>query len=311
MTRPDPSAAAPRASTLLMDGCYYRLLESTPMLRAPARGVAQCATFLGARNWRRNLLHNAGLALGPDASRRARLRCAFRMAGSMQRFIAEVFASRHESPETLRGRVVRFEGTADYLKARSLRRGVVLAGIHMGSFEPAIATLRGIERRVHVLFQPDPMPRFERARQALRQTLGVVEHPLSEGVGAWSALLSALEADEAVLVLSDRVMPGQAGVEMPFLGFDRAVLPAGIVRLAASHGSPIVPTYCAREHGGIRVWSDPFIATQPERLAARDVAGHPAQRALVESMERAIRRYPEQWMAFHDLRPVDLRGPGR
>jgi len=296
-----------RAARMLMDGCYYRLLESVPPLRWPACKVAQCLSFAGASSWRKSLTFNAGLALGPKSSQLERTRCAFQMMGSMQRFIAEVFASRNERPEALRARVTRFEGTASYLEARSLRRGVVLAGIHMGPFEPALATLCGIERRVHVLFQTDSMPRFERARSGLRARLGVVEHHLSDGVGAWSALLDALRNDEAVLVLGDRVMPGQAGVEMKFLGFDRAVLPAGVLRLAASHGTPIVPTYSVREANGIRVWSDPYIPTSIERLTASAVATHPAQHALIASMERAIRAHPAQWMAFHELRPVDLQ----
>jgi lauroyl/myristoyl acyltransferase len=175
----------------------------------------------------------------------------------------------------------------------------------MGAFEPALAMLRGIEPRVHVLYQPDVMPRFERARAALRRRLGVIEHPLSDGVGAWSAMLDALRADEAVLVLADRVMSGQSGAAMPFLGLERAMLPTGVLRLAASHGSPIVPTYSVRERGGIRVWSDPFIPTAIERLTAAEVVGHPAQLALLASMERAIRAHPTQWMAFHDLRPAD------
>lgn len=294
--------AAQRLARFGFDDVYYRLLEVAPSLSPIARRMAQVGAFAFAANWRRNLLFNAGLALGESASTLARTRCAYGMLGAMQRFIGDVLASRDASVEQLAARVVRFDGTESYLAARRLRRGVVVAGIHMGSFEPALATLRMLEPRIHVLFHPDSMPRFERARRALRQRLGVIEHRVSDGVEAWLALLDALRADEAVVIHADRTMPGQHGVRMRFLGLDDASLPAGPVRLAATNGSPIVPTFCARTPQGLRVWADGCIETAVERLTAQDVAVHPAQRMLVEAMERAIRAYPDQWMAFADLR---------
>jgi lauroyl/myristoyl acyltransferase len=294
--------SAVRLDRMLIDGVYYRLLEDCPPLRPLARGAAQAGAFALAAGWRRNLLANAGLALGPGATRAARTRCAYRMLGAMQRFIGEVLASRRASADELRARVTRFEGTAEYIEARKLGRGVVIAGIHMGSFEPALAMLRGLEKRVHVLYHPDAMPRFERARSELRARLGVVEHRVSEGLAAWSGLLDALKADEAVVIHADRTMPGQLGVRMPLLGLADAELPPGPLRLASTIGSPIVPTFCARVQGGLHIWADGWIETRAERLTAAEVATHPAQLALVAAMERAIRRYPDQWMAFADLR---------
>ncbi len=294
--------SGPSLERLLIDDIYYRTLETVPPLRPFARSAAQAAAFALAAEWRRNLMFNAGLALGTTASRSQRNQCAYRMMGAMQRFISEVITSRHLTANELRSRVVRFEGTAEYLAARSLRRGVVIAGIHMGSFEPALAMLRGLEQRVHVLFQPDAMPRFERARRELRARLGVIEHRVSDGLSAWGELLDALKADEAVVIHADRTMPGQAGVRMPFLGLPDAELPPGPLRLASSVGSPIVPTFSARVRGGLHSWADGWIETRCERLTAADAASHPAQCALVAAMERAIRRYPDQWMAFANLR---------
>lgn len=297
--------------SMLIDGVYYRMIEQCPPLRPIARSVAQAGSFAMASGWRRNLTFNAGLALGPNSTPFARTRCAYAMLGAMQRFITEVIASRDATPDELRARVALFEGTTDYLAARSLKRGVVLAGIHMGSFEPALAMLRGLERRVHVLFQPDPMRRFERARSQLRARLGVIEHRVSDGLSAWGALLDALKANEAVVIHADRTMPGQSGVRMPFLGLEDAELPPGPLRLASTVGSPIIPTFCARTPRGLHIWTDGWIGTSAERLSAPEVACHPAQQALVAAMERAIRRYPEQWMAFADLRNQRSREQAR
>ncbi|MDZ4753297.1 MAG: lysophospholipid acyltransferase family protein [Phycisphaerae bacterium] len=290
---------------VLVDGAYLRTLERFPSTAPILCALASRMSYCAVPAWRTQLVRNATLALGTQASTAERRRCAQAMLRATQSAIADVMAASSATPDELCSRVAEFGGTDIYLRARSLRRGVLIAGIHMGAFEPALAVLRRIEPRIHVLFQADPMPRFERARAALRAKLGIIEHRLSEGVGAWSALLDALRADEAFVMHADRTMQGQRGVRMSFLGTSDAELPPGPVRLAAAAGAPIVPTFCVRLPSGLRVWADEVIEMEEARLAAADVADHPAQRRLVASMERAIRAHPEQWMAFMDLRGGD------
>jgi len=96
-------------------------------------------------------------------------------------------------------------------------------------------------------------------------------------------------------------MPGQRGCAMPFLGVPDAVLPPGPLRLAASVGAPVVPTYCVRDGAGLHVIADDPLWPAEENLAAREVPAHPVQRGLVESMERRIRAQPAEWLAFMDM----------
>ncbi|MCE9620199.1 MAG: lysophospholipid acyltransferase family protein [Planctomycetes bacterium] len=296
------TAARVDLARIVTDDIYHRLLESLPSCAPLAGFVAQSTSFLFVRAWRARLVANAARALGPGSTRGQQVRCAYRMLGAMQRSIADIFASKDLTSDQLCSKVADLDGSADYLAARELGRGAVIAGVHMGAFEPALAMLCRHERRVHVLFQPDPMPRFERARQGLRRRLGVIEHRISDGVAAWSELLDALHADEAVVLHADCVMPGQHGAKMPFLGDPEAHLPTGPVRLAAAAGAPIIPTFCARTNRGFRVWSDGVIPAPTAPITSRESAAHPAQRALVAAMERAIRAHPDQWMAFMDLR---------
>ncbi len=290
-----------RAARFAFDGIYYRILQDAPALAPIACKLVQLGAFGCAHEWRRNLMFNAGLALGHDATALARARCAYEMLGAMQVFIAEVLRKNDAATSTPHTPITQLEGTEIYLAARRLRRGVVIAGIHLGSFEPALAVLRSIESRVHILFQPDPMPRFERARSERRRRLGIIEHPVADGISSWAALRDALKADEAVVIHADRTMPEQIASPMHFLGLADAALPSGPVRLASTHGSPIVPTFCARTPTGLRVWADRCIETSEAQLTAREVAQHPAQLELVAAMESAIRRYPQQWMALATL----------
>jgi lauroyl/myristoyl acyltransferase len=286
---------------LLVDGLYLGTIAHLPPARPIARAIAQVGTFALSRRHRTTLVRNAGLALGPNATESAKRRCAFRMVGYAQRAIGDIVSAQGTDPADIRRMVAQLEGATEYLAARQMRKGIMLASVHMGSFETALAILRILEPKVHVLYHPDPMPRFERARSALHARLGVIEHRVSDGVAAWGAILDALKADEAVVMHADRTMPGQQGIRLPFLGLPNAELPPGPLRLAAAAGSPIVPTFCGWGPKGMHVWCDQCIEVPSARLTAADVAAHPAQRQLVASMERAIRRYPDQWLAFGDL----------
>lgn len=293
--------SVPTLDRLLVDGLYLGTIACLPPARPIARVIAQVGTFALSRRHRATLMRNAGLALGPTATQVEKRRCAFKMVGAAQRAISEIVSAQGTTPADIRRMVAQFEGATEYLAARQMRKGIMLASVHMGSFETALAILRILEPKVHVLYHPDPMPRFERARSALHARLGVIEHRVSDGVAAWGALLDALKADEAVVLHADRTMPGQQGVRLPFLGLANAELPPGPLRLAAAAGSPIVPTFCGWSTRGMHVWCDSCIDVPLARLTSADVASHPAQRRLVAAMERAIRRYPDQWLAFGDL----------
>lgn len=287
---------------VLVDQLYYGSMVRFPWL-APSLSVA-VARGLGAlpRSIAVTVAENARLALGPTASdAQVRLTVDAILRG-MQDSIRDTLLSDREDVDSLRARVAGFRGQEGYYRARARGGGLLLASIHMGAFEPCLALLRKYERRVHVLFQPDPMPRFERARSRLRRSVGVIEHRLSDGLDAWIALRDALEAGETVVMHADRVMKQQQGARMPFLGLGDALLPTGPVRLALGCGASILPTYCRTEGGGLFVEMDEPIWHGREMLRNSEVSTHPAQRCLVASMERAIRACPEQWMAFWNLK---------
>lgn len=287
---------------LVIDHLYFGAICSIPAL-APAMGRAVAIGGMAAvPAWRRALRANARLALGPQASESEVRAVAAGMLLNMQRSIADILLSEGISADALAARVKRFSGQEQYHAAHDLGRGVVVASAHMGAFEPSIALLRKFEPRIHVLFHPDPMPRFERARSALRQSLGVIEHAVSDGVSAWAALQDALRANEVVVLHADRVMPMQQGSRIPFLGASDAVLPTGAVRLALGCGAPIVPTFCYRNGDDLEVEMMAPIYCELESLRSTEVACHPAQQALVAALEIAIRKHPSQWMAFMQIR---------
>jgi len=165
----------------------------------------------------------------------------------------------------------------------------------MGSFEVGMAALRKVERNaIHVVFKRDPFARFERQRSALRARLGVEEAPVDDGWGIWVRLREALMNDHAVVLQGDRVMPGQKGEAVPFLG-GTLLLPGGPVKLALATGAPIVPIFSVRlPDGKVKLLIEP-----PIDAAAMDGAGagpHPALLKFASVLERYVKAYPDQWL---------------
>ncbi len=292
------TAVAMLPARLVINDVYYALLEQFPRAAGPMGRCVARGLMHAVPAWRRTLRANARLALGPGATEQAVHRTAAQMLACMQVAIAEVLHGQHQTRDELAARVTRFSGQEAYHRARSASRGMVVASAHMGAYEPCLALLRKFEPRIHVLYHPDPMPRFERARSRLRRSIGVIEHRVDAGVAAWAALQEALAAGEVVVLHADRTMSRQGGARVPFLGAPNALLPTGPARLAVACGSALVPTFCYRVGAELEVEMMEPILSEPESLRSAEVAGHPAQLALVGALERAVRAHPEQWMAF-------------
>jgi lauroyl/myristoyl acyltransferase len=285
-------------SRQIVDGLYYGSMSHFPMI-APqlAAGTAQLLSRF-APDLMRIVRQNVRLALGPLAPEDSVRRTALIVVRRMQDSIRDTLLASETSSAGLAARVTSFRGHEHYHEARSRGRGVLMASAHMGSFEPCLALLRRYEPRIHVLFQTDPMPRFERARSRMRQSIGVIEHRIGDGIGAWILLQDALKRGEAVVIHADRAIYRGAGARMRFLGSDDAVLPTGPVRLALACGAAILPTFCTHAESGLHVEMHSPIVFPEQPLRAAEVPGHPAQAALVTVMERAIRQTPDQWLAF-------------
>ncbi len=212
------------------------------------------------------------------------------VVGSFYDFVCDVGRSLRMTRADLLARIESTEGHEKYLAARATGKGAILLTAHMGSFEVAVAALLEHERRIHVVFKRD-VGRFERIRQTLRQRLGVVEQPVDDGWTVWVRLRDALRANEVVAIQGDRVMPGQKGRRMPFLG-GHMLLPTGPVKLATASGAPIVPVFSVRTPDGrIRLFIEDAI------IVGDDIDEAMAQIAAV--IGKYVVAYPEQWLVLH------------
>ena len=219
---------------------------------------------------------------------------AQRTLSSFYLFCCDVGRSFGMSTPDLLERVESAEGAERYSAARAAGRGAIVVTAHMGSFEVGMASLRSVDSSpIHVVFRRDRFARFERQRSALRARLGVEEAPVDEGWTVWVRLRDALLNNEVVVLQGDRVMPGQKGEAVPFLG-GRLMLPPGPVKLALATGAPIVPIFSVRTPAGkVKLFVEEAIEVGPAPHAA---GPHPALLRWAALLERYVRTYPDQWL---------------
>ena len=242
---------------------------------------------------------NARRLRGAQVSRRETRRYARGVIGRFYDAVLEIGTARATSPHTHAIQPESVEGREPYREARQAGRGAVLVTAHVGSFESAIGTLRTIENHVHVVFQRDEHELFETLRSRQRSRLGVREAPVDDGLATWMSLRDALERDEVVLMQGDRCMPGQRGVEVPFLGGHLRV-PTGPARLARLTGSPVIPVFAIGEPGGGYrvVLTDPIVpGDHPHHSNQPD----PIIPIIAERIEHVVREHPEQWLCLHPV----------
>ena len=249
---------------------------------------------------------NAAWILGPSSRPRERRALGKRVVRNFYDFVCDIGRHRLRSPDELRLLAESVEGEDHYRRARSMGRGALVVTAHLGSFELGTAMLRAFEKRVHVVFRRDRLSSFERLRSEQRASLGVMEASLDDGWGVWLRLRDALLADEVVMLQGDRMMPGQRGVPVPFLG-GHIELPAGPVKLAMATGAPIIPVFTIRaRRGRFRVIIDEPITVEAGPL--RWDGPHPALLRLAASIERQVAAYPDQWLMLHRVWCEDRPG---
>jgi KDO2-lipid IV(A) lauroyltransferase len=273
-------------------GAFFYVAERAPWFVAAVHRPVCAGVFRCSRVIRQGTRANAKRLLGAAPAHEVEA-LARRTLSTFFSFCCDVGRSFGMSAAQLLERVEVIDGRDHYLAARAANNGVIVVTAHMGSFEVGMAALRDVERgRIHVVFRRDRFERFEKQRSALRARLGVEEAPVDDGWAVWVRLRDALLADEAVVLQGDRVMPGQKGEAVPFLG-GHLLLPAGPVKLALATGAPIVPIFSVRTATGtVRLFIEPAI----EVVASPATGPHPALLRWAAVLEKYVRAYPDQWL---------------
>jgi predicted LPLAT superfamily acyltransferase len=276
-------------------GIRIVLYVATAFGRAPMRGLLRVIVLYYA------LVHGAA-----RAASRAYLQRIGRPSGFLGVYahllrFAQCAADR---PFLIAGRCEAFEIVthgAEHLAALCRqRRGALLLGAHLGSFE-ALAAQAGQERLV-----VNVVGYFRNAQRINRvlEQLGSQVHTrlLEPGSGIEFALRlrACIERGEFVAMLGDRQVDGKS-TAVEFLG-GRAAFPTGPFALAAALGCPVLLTFGLHfPPRRYELHCEPFAERVLLPRAQREQALHAHVQRFAARLEHYCRRAPDNWFNFYDF----------
>jgi predicted LPLAT superfamily acyltransferase len=207
----------------------------------------------------------------------------------------------------LKGRTDLFTFTHDgheHLQAlRAARRGALLLGAHLGSFEAMRALGEKYELRVHVLAHEANARMVNALLRRLdpRLTVRLIE----VGPGAPAApfqVQELIEQGELVALLGDRTGLNERAALVEFLGAP-AVLPTGPYALAAALRCPVYLTFALfHEPNRYELVCEPFLeGGAPLPREGREAALRGMAQRYAARLEHHARRAPENWFNFYDF----------
>lgn len=247
------------------------------------RRLARWARPLLAFNWRW-ALQNLRLVFGPNLSERERRRLA--TLAFENHFISYLEGLRHQD--------VSFEihGGEHVIEARTAARGVILCGVHLGSWEPGLSLGQYVGMPIAVVYRRARNPLSDRVFQKIRASYDVGWIVSADVAGAIEALRS-----NKVLGLMTDLNVTKGGTVADFLGVP-ARCPSGPARLALLQGSPIVPAIAIRlANGNLEVHF--HRAIEPPRNDDTEAQVRDLTRRINAAFEPWILEYAEQYNWLH------------
>lgn len=200
------------------------------------------------------------------------------------------FAAGDMDLDRARSTSVEIAGKEHIIEAYEKGDGVLLMTAHFGEWELLPYVLSTLSIPCSAVTRKIDEPTLEREIQKRRESQGV--EVFSRGNAA-ASMLRALRAGKVVVVLADQ---NSSESFLPFFGHPTGtVLGPAVISLRT--GSPMVPAFCAKdEHGKHNVWFEPPLRPCEDR-------GKEAEGLMVaynRTVESAVRRYPDQYLWFHD-----------
>lgn len=193
-------------------------------------------------------------------------------------------------------KIIEVEGVGYFEEARGRGSGVVLASAHIGNLDMVSQILLVLGLRAMILAEELHPARLHNYVMGLRRAHGLQYEEVS--VGGIKAAFRALGRGQFVGIACDRAIQGQ-GVVTDFLG-KPALMPIGAASLALRTGATILPAFVIRTAKGHYK-----LHVEPPILVSKGKANAEAVRELTDRiiaiMEKYIKEYPTQWMAFEQL----------
>lgn len=255
------------------------------------------------RKPRRAIARNLARVLSEPESSPAVRRASRRMIHHLAYYWVDLFRFAQLPAERTREQLTErsFDALRPLQEVHAAGERTILITAHLGNWELGAVLAGQAGLPVSVLYVPDEFGDAERFRSLLRGFGGVEEIPIRpEERFASLPVLRAFGEGRLVALQGDRDF-NDRGVVIPFFGAP-VRFPPGPFHLARMTGARLWPVFIAYAEGyrfEIELGAPISVARSEDR--ERDVREAIAVWAGV--LERAIRRWPDQWYTFFDYWP--------
>jgi len=192
-------------------------------------------------------------------------------------------------------------GKENLAALKQQRRGALLLGAHLGSFEAmrAMATEESLPLNIVGYFKNARL--INGILSKLNPALAARVINVERNMNFILTLKERIDAGEMVALLGDRVGLGDRVVEVDLFG-GRAVLPAGPYWLAASLRCPVYLTFgLFHEPNRYDLYCEPFAERIELRRGERDGDARVWAQRYAERLEHYCRLAPDNWFNFYPV----------
>ena len=207
----------------------------------------------------------------------------------------EILRIKYLTDDHIAARVVKkgFENVENAIQAG---KGAFILTAHMGNWEMAIANFgaQGYDTRVVVKEIKGKIG--QHLAVSMREKHGVT---LISRRNSIRDIFKAIKNNAGVGFVLDQNMTAEEGVFVDFFGKSACTMP-GLAIMARRTNAPVIPMSCYRDNRGRHhlEFFPPIPWEEPEGFSKDEIIRHNTQR-YTWTLEKMIRRHPEQWLWIH------------
>lgn len=214
------------------------------------------------------------------------------------RYLADFFRFSKVGKEYVKS-FVELKGLENVDRALGYGKGAIMLSAHIGNWElggHVMSLLRQPMGAVVLTHRNKNINNFF-TRQRMYGNL----KPIEIGAGLRTCY-KLLKSNGLLAVLGDRDFSGK-GIYVDFFG-RKTIIPKGPAVLCYRTGAAIVPTYMIRKADNTYefTFEEPIL---PDRSMGEDAAVEALAKKYTNSIERCVRKYPDQWFVFRKVWNVD------